>query len=82
VRKLSLLKTNAIAAPFERAFRTQKQLEANNGGSQSEIMAIHYRDEEAIYIQAAADRVTVFFSTVFREETDRIFGKVFLQVCN
>lgn len=44
-------------------------------------MAIHYRDEEAIYIQAASDRVTVFFSTVFREETDRIFGKVFLQVC-
>ncbi|KLO20731.1 actin-related protein ARPC2 [Schizopora paradoxa] len=81
VRKLSLLKTNAVAAPFERAFKTQKQLEANPPpeGSQSELMAIHYRDEEAIYIQAASDRVTVFFSTVFREETDRIFGKVFLQ---
>lgn len=44
------------------------------------MMQIHYRDEEAIYIQAAPDRVTVFFSTVFQEETDRIFGKVFLQV--
>ena len=43
-------------------------------------MQIHYRDEEAIYIQAASDRVTVIFSTVFREETDRIFGKLFLQV--
>jgi len=43
-------------------------------------MEIHYRDEEAIYIQAAPDRVTVIFSTIFREETDRIFGKVFLQV--
>lgn len=43
-------------------------------------MEIHYRDEEAIYVQPAVDRVTVFFSTVFREETDRIFGKVFLQV--
>ena len=77
------MKTNAVAAPFERAFKTQKQLEANPPpeGSQSELMAIHYRDEEAIYIQAASDRVTVFFSTVFREETDRIFGKVFLQVC-
>lgn len=42
-------------------------------------MAIHYRDEEAIYVQAAHDRVTVVFSTMFREETDRIFGKVFLQ---
>ena len=43
-------------------------------------MQVHYRDEEAMYIQAAPDRVTVIFSTVFREETDRIFGKVFLQV--
>ena len=44
-------------------------------------MQIHYRDEEAIYVQASLDRVTVIFSTVFREETDRIFGKVFLQAC-
>ena len=47
-----------------------------------EVMAIHYREEEAIYIKANWDRVTVIFSTVFREETDRIFGKVFLQVRN
>lgn len=80
---LALLKRNALAAPFERAFQVQKELEANGApadGSQSELMAIHYRDEEAIYIQAAPDRVTVFFSTVFREETDRIYGKLFLQV--
>ena len=37
------------------------------------------RPEEAIYIQASADRVTVIFSTVFKEETDRVYGKVFLQ---
>lgn len=83
VKSLSLLKRNAHAAPFERAFQTQKQLEASGAapdGSLSEMMQIHYRDEEAIYIQAASDRVTVFFSTVFKEETDRIFGKVFLQV--
>ncbi|KAL5528668.1 ARC35 [Sanghuangporus sanghuang] len=78
VKSLSLLKRNALAAPFERAFTTQKSLEASGTG-QGELMQIHYRDEEAIYIQAAPDRVTVFFSTVFREETDRIFGKVFLQ---
>ena len=45
-------------------------------------MQLHYRDEEAIYVRASADRVTVIFSTVFREETDRIFGKVFLQACD
>lgn len=43
-------------------------------------MALHYRDEEVIYVQASSDRVTVIFSTMFREETDRVFGKVFLQV--
>jgi hypothetical protein len=42
-------------------------------------MEIHYRDDEAIYARASHDRVTVIFSTLFKEETDRIFGKVFLQ---
>lgn len=68
-----------MAAPYERAFATQKQLEGSNSTEQGELMQLHYRDEEAIYIRAAADRVTVIFSTIFREETDRIFGKVFLQ---
>jgi actin related protein 2/3 complex subunit 2 len=74
-----MMKRNALAAPFELGFATQKELETNGG--QGALMQVHYRDEEAMYIQAAPDRVTVIFSTVFREETDRIFGKVFLQVC-
>ncbi|KAG6916121.1 hypothetical protein DXG01_008352 [Tephrocybe rancida] len=78
VLSVALLKRNALAAPFERGFKTQKDLEAS-GGSQGELMQVHYRDEEAIYVQASPDRVTVIFSTVFQEETDRIFGKVFLQ---
>ena len=80
MKALSLLKRNVLAAPFERAFQTQKALESAASSSGNEIMSIHYRDEEAIYVQAAPDRVTVIFSTVFKEETDRIFGKVFLQV--
>ncbi|VDC04925.1 unnamed protein product [Peniophora sp. CBMAI 1063] len=78
IKNLSLLKRNALAAPFERAFAEQKHLE-ESGGDKGALMQVHYRDEEAIYVQAAPDRVTVIFSTVFREETDRIFGKVFLQ---
>lgn len=78
LKSISLIKRNVVAAPFELAFREQKQLESS-GGSSGELMQLHYRDEEAIYIQAASDRVTVIFSTVFREETDRIFGKLFLQ---
>ncbi|KAH7912306.1 Arp2/3 complex, 34 kd subunit p34-Arc-domain-containing protein [Hygrophoropsis aurantiaca] len=77
IKSMSMLKRNALAAPFERAFRQQKELESS-GQAQSELMQIHYRDEEAIYIQASPDRVTVIFSTVFREETDSIFGKLFL----
>ena len=91
IRSISLLKRNAMASPFERAFDefSELQEEASKYTSESapqgieeggEVMAIHYREEEAIYIKASHDRVTVIFSTVFRDETDRIFGKVFLQV--
>ncbi|KAF2196837.1 P34-Arc-domain-containing protein [Delitschia confertaspora ATCC 74209] len=90
IRRISLLKRNAMAAPFEQAFDefAQRQEEASKYTSESapqgvleggEVRAIHYREEEAIYIKASHDRVTVIFSTIFREETDRIFGKVFLQ---
>ncbi|EON61990.1 hypothetical protein W97_01208 [Coniosporium apollinis CBS 100218] len=90
IRRISLLKRNAMAAPFEQAFDEFKALseEASKYSSEQapqgvreggEVRAIHYREEEAIYIKASHDRVTVIFSTIFREETDRIFGKVFLQ---
>lgn len=90
IRRISLLKRNAMAAPFEQAFDEYQRLheEASKYTSESapqgvgeggEVRAIHYREEEAIYIKASHDRVTVIFSTIFREETDRIFGKVFLQ---
>ncbi|KAI0077271.1 actin-like protein ARPC2 [Panus rudis PR-1116 ss-1] len=78
IKSIALIKRNALAAPFELAFAAQKQLEAAGQG-QGDLMALHYRDEEVIYVQASPDRVTVIFSTVFKEETDRIFGKVFLQ---
>jgi actin related protein 2/3 complex subunit 2 len=79
-----------MAAPFEHAFDEHHKLqeeaskftseEAPQGVREGgEVMAIHYRDEEAIYIKAGPDRVTVIFSTIFREETDRVFGKVFIQ---
>ncbi|KZT65861.1 actin-related protein ARPC2 [Daedalea quercina L-15889] len=78
IKSIALLKRNALAAPFELGFKAQKQLEASGSG-QGELMTLYYRDEEVIYVQASPDRVTVIFSTTFREETDRIFGKVFLQ---
>lgn len=90
ISRLSLLKRNAMSAPFHTAFAEYTALSAEASKYTSEsapqgvreggaVRAIHYRDEEAIYIKASHDRVTVIFSTLFRDETDRIFGKVFLQ---
>ncbi|EGP87486.1 unnamed protein product [Zymoseptoria tritici ST99CH_3D1] len=90
IRRISLLKRNAMAAPFEQAFDEYATLQEQASHYTSEtapqgvreggdVRAIHYRDQEAIYIKASHDRVTVIFSTVFSDETDRIFGKVFLQ---
>ncbi len=45
-----------------------------------DLKVVKYREEEAIYIQANHDRVTIIFSTVFKEEADRVYGRVFLQV--
>lgn len=79
-----------MAAPFEQAYQEHYELkqeaakftseEAPQGVREGgEVKAIHYREEEAIYVKASHDRVTVIFSTIFREETDRVFGKVFIQ---
>lgn len=72
--KASLLKRNALAAPFEKAF------EAQLSGQTTEMMTIPYREEETIFIGAKADRVTVIFQTTFKDDMDKVFGKVFLQV--
>ena len=42
---------------------------------------IHYRycDDETMYVEAKEDRVTVIFSTIFKDADDVKLGKVFLQ---
>ncbi|OLY84621.1 Actin-related protein 2/3 complex subunit 2 [Smittium mucronatum] len=42
-------------------------------------MRLSYREGEYCYLQAEGDRITVIFSTKFKEEMDRVFGRVFLQ---
>ncbi|KAK0716994.1 Arp2/3 complex, 34 kd subunit p34-Arc-domain-containing protein [Lasiosphaeria miniovina] len=90
VNKISLLKRNAMAAPFEQAYQEHYRLREEAAKFTSEeapqgvreggaVKAIQYREEEAIYVKASHDRVTVIFSTIFREETDRVYGKVFIQ---
>ncbi|KAG8739771.1 hypothetical protein FRC10_005196 [Ceratobasidium sp. 414] len=85
IKSVALLKRNALAAPFEAAFATQKKLEAagmptdGSAPPTGDLMPIHYRDREAIYVRAGFDRVTVVFSTEFQDETDKVVGRVFLQ---
>jgi len=74
VAKAGLLKRNCFASVFERYFEFQEREEEGHKAA-----SIHYRDDETMYIEAKADRVTVVFSTIFRDEDDVILGKVFLQ---
>lgn len=92
ITELSNLKRNCIAAPFEKAFNRFDELSQSyaNANVYSEevkaeldseaILTINYRGlDESIYIKPSFDRVTVVFSTIFKDETDKVFGKVFLQ---
>ena len=89
---LSLLKRNAMAAAFHKAFSRYDELLAKYSNSNTyseeiqqelaneEVIAIKYRGvDETIYLKPSFDRVTVIFSTLFQDETDKVFGKVFLQ---
>merc|ERR1712029_1214989 len=74
VKKCGRLKRNCFAAVFEKYFEFQ---EAGEEGQSQAV--IHYRDDETMYVEAKPDRVTVVFSTIFKDEDDIILGKVFLQ---
>lgn len=93
ISHIALIKRNALAAPFLASFEEQKSLQASYkepAGAQQmdlepsehkgELKIINYRDNEAIFVRASHDRVTVIFSTQFQDETDRVYGRVFLQV--
>ncbi|KAF8001610.1 hypothetical protein HF325_004111 [Metschnikowia pulcherrima] len=92
ILELALLKRHAIASAFEKAFLRYDELAqqyANSNTYAEEIQAelskeptlvVKYRGEdESIFIKPSFDRVTVIFSTTFKDDTDKIFGKVFLQ---
>ncbi|PVU98098.1 hypothetical protein BB561_000117 [Smittium simulii] len=74
-KHFSLLKRNIFLAPFVQAFNYFDTKPEQPG----EVMNLSYRDGEYLYIQAMEDRITVIFSTRFKDEMDRVFGKVFLQ---
>lgn len=74
VKKIGLLKRNCFASVFEKYFEFQEQ-----GIEGQKRAVIHYRDDETMYVEAKCDRVTVVFSTIFKDEDDVVIGKVFMQ---
>ncbi|GMR41925.1 hypothetical protein PMAYCL1PPCAC_12120, partial [Pristionchus mayeri] len=74
IMKVSSLKRHCFASVFEKYFEFQ---EAGQEGMKRAV--IHYREDETLYVEAKADRVTVIFSTIFKDPDDVVIGKVFLQ---
>lgn len=92
IKELSLLKRHSMSAPFNESFLRYDQLsemylnkntysdEIQKKLQDENIITIKYRgSDESIHIKPSYDRVTIVFSTMFQDETDKIFGKVFLQ---
>jgi len=69
----SLMKRHLLAAPFKKAFAAVEK------GQNFPMVAIDYRDDEAIYIKGEPERVTVVFSIMFKDADDQVFAKIFLQ---
>lgn len=75
IEKAAVLKRNCFVSVFEKYFKFQEQ-----GVESKERAIINYRDDETMYVEAKADRVTVIFSTLFKDPDDIVIGKLFLQV--
>lgn len=69
-----MLKQNCFASVFEKYFQFQEE---GNEGENSAV--IHCREDETMYVESRKDRVTVVFSTVFKDDDDVVIGKVFMQ---
>ncbi|OCT63326.1 hypothetical protein XELAEV_18044424mg [Xenopus laevis] len=74
IHQAGMLKRNCFASVFEKYFKFQEE-----GKDGEKRAVIHYRDDETMYVEAKKDRVTVVFSTVFKDDDDVVIGKVFMQ---
>ncbi|VDL59143.1 unnamed protein product [Hymenolepis diminuta] len=76
--KAALLRRNCFASVFEHFFDYQVA-NANNPSAKIIQGTINFRSDETMFVQAMSDRVTVIFSTRFKDADDVVLGKVFLQ---
>ncbi|KAK1339755.1 hypothetical protein QTO34_018311 [Cnephaeus nilssonii] len=64
------------AAAGNKPEAVQKYFQFQGEGKEGENRAvIHYRDDETMYVESKKDRVTVVFSTVFKDDGDVVIGK-------
>jgi len=75
IQQVAELKRIVMCAPFERCFEALSKDQAGT----LKPMVLKYRAKETIYLAPLADRVMVFFSIDFLNETDRAIATVFLQ---
>lgn len=79
VKKIALLKRHCFASVFEKYFDFQEEYYDSPGTQLQKRAVIQFRDQETMYVEAKSDRVTVVFSTIFKDEDDMVIGKLFLQ---
>lgn len=75
ITNLSQLRKICMAAPLERCLEALAKNQAGN----LKPMLIKYRPKESIFIQPTADRVFVYFSMDFFDDTDRTIATLFMQ---
>ena len=91
VLQIALLRRFAIGSVFEKYFAIQRVRDLvmcaraltcpQAGGADGNTAAVvNYRPGESFHVTAQKDRVTVIFSTPFKDEDEIILGKIFLQV--
>jgi len=73
--RIALLRRITFGSIFERYFAIQRA--GGAGGEKATVL--NYRPNESLHITALKDRVTVIFSTIFKDEDEIIIGKIFLQ---
>ena len=75
IENVASLKRGIMGAPFKRCFDALLA----DASANIRPMVIKYRTNEAMYIVPSKDRINVYFSVDFEDETDRAIAFVFLQ---
>ncbi|KAJ8313684.1 hypothetical protein KUTeg_008245 [Tegillarca granosa] len=70
-------KIRLIKREYEKYLTTPEDEKGESGHKKA---VIHYRDDETLYVDAQKDRVTVIFSTIFKDDDDIVIGKLFMQM--